>query len=94
MQGLLRNQFVGTNELRKHLTRLLADLQKEGEELVITKQGKPVAVVIDVEKYLEIQEALKEFADPAYVAELLQAQQEFAQGKGIPAEEVYAEKGV
>ena len=94
MQELLRNQFVGTNELRKHLTRLLEGLQQEGAELVITKQGKPVAVVLDIEKYLEIQEALKEFSDPAYVAELLEAKQEFAEGKGIPAEEVYAEKGV
>lgn len=94
MEELLHNQFVGTNELRKHLTRLLDALREEGEELVVTKQGKPVAVVIDVDKYLEIQQALREFSDPTYLAELLQARQEFAEGRGIPAEEVYQEKGV
>ncbi|MBI2845249.1 MAG: type II toxin-antitoxin system Phd/YefM family antitoxin [Chloroflexi bacterium] len=94
MEELLRTHFVGTNELRKHLTELLHNLRKEGEELVVTKQGKPVAVILDVEKYLEIQETLREFSDPAYLAELLEAKKEFAEGKGIAAEKVYEEKGL
>lgn len=94
MEELLRTHFVGTNELRKHLKELLDDLRKEGEELVVTKQGKPVAVILEVEKYLEIQEALREFSDPAYLAELLEAKKEFAEGKGIAAEKVYEEKGL
>lgn len=94
MEDLLHSQFIGTNELRKHLTRLLENLREEGEDLVITKQGKPLAVVLDVEKYLEIQEALREFSDPAYLAQLLATKNEFAEGKGIPAEEVYKAKGL
>ena len=94
MEELLRERFVGTNELRKNLTSLLEALRQEGQELVVTKQGKPVAVLQDVEKYLEIQEALRELSDPAYLAELLEAKREFAQGKGIPAEEVYEDARV
>lgn len=94
MERLLREQFVGTNELRKRLTELLESLQEESRELVVTRQGKPVAVIIDVEKYLEIQEALREFSDPGYVRELLEAEREFDDGRGIPAEEVYRDKGL
>ncbi len=69
MTELLKNSFVGTHELRRNLTKILADLEREGQEIVVTQQGKPAAVIMDVEKYLEIQEALKEFSDPEYVAQ-------------------------
>ncbi|MBI2906258.1 MAG: type II toxin-antitoxin system Phd/YefM family antitoxin [Chloroflexi bacterium] len=94
MIKLLKNAFVGTHELRRNLTKILADLEREGQEVVITQQGKPAAIIMDVEKYLEIQEALKEFSDPEYVAALLEANREIEEGKGIPAEEVFRERGL
>jgi len=60
VQGLLRNRFVGMHELRKNLAKLLDSLREEGQDVVITRQGKPVAVVVGLERYLEAQEALKE----------------------------------
>ena len=47
---LLWNEFVSTHELRKDLPRLLATLRREKTELIVTQQGKPVAVIIDIEK--------------------------------------------
>lgn len=94
IEELVGTQFVGSNELRKNLARLLDNLSRESEELVITKRGKPVAVLMNVEKYLEIQEALREFSDPAYLARLVEAKKGFAEGKGIPAQELYREKGL
>ena len=94
MADVLRNRFVGVHELRKDLTKLLDDLRAEGREVVITRQGKPAAVIIDIEKYLEVQEALREFSDPVYLAELLEARREIREGKGIPAEDVFRRKGV
>ena len=60
----------------------------------ITRQGKPAAVIIGLEYYLEVQDALNELSDPAYLRELLAAREEILQGKGIPAEEVFRQKGV
>lgn len=94
MHDLLRSQFVGMNELRQKLPKLLAQLAQEGEDVVITRQGKPAAVLVDVGKYLEVQQALREFSDPHYLAELLRARQEIRQGEGIPAEEVFRKKGL
>lgn len=91
---MLRNQFVGMHEVRKNLTKLLNDLSAEGHEVVITRQGKPAAVIVDVEKYLEIQQALKEFSDPTYLKSLLQAREEIRSGQSVPAEEVFAKRGV
>lgn len=91
---LLRYQFVGVNELRKNLTKLLSDLRQEGGEVVITQQGKPTAVLLDVEKYLEVQDALREFSNPAYLAKLLDAKRQIRAGEGIPADEVFRQKGL
>jgi len=55
MPEILRSYFVGLHELRKNLTRLLTALKEEGQEVVITRQGKPTAVIIDLKKYLEVQ---------------------------------------
>ncbi|MCC7352842.1 MAG: type II toxin-antitoxin system Phd/YefM family antitoxin [Anaerolineae bacterium] len=94
MTEILKSQFVGMHELRKNLTRLLRDLEEEGREVVITRQGKPAAVIIEVEKYLEVQQALKELSDPAYLADLLEAKKEIHEGKGVPADEVFRQKGL
>lgn len=80
MFNLLRSRFMGTHELRKNLTKVLEDLEKEGQEVVITRLGKPAAVIIDVGKYLEMQEALKESCYPEYLADLLEARKEIREG--------------
>lgn len=94
MFNVLSMPFVGVHEFRRNLTKLLAGLKKEKGEIVITQQGKPVAILSDMETYLEIRQALKEFSDPVFLSELLNAKKEIRDGKGIPAEKVFAKKGV
>ena len=94
MTEILRSQFVGMHELRKNLSKLLDALQEEGQEIVITRQGKPAAVIVDLEKYLEVQQALREFSDPMYLESLLEARREIREGKGIVVEEVFDERGL
>ena len=94
MLDILKNPFVGVHELRKNLTQLLSSVKEDGAEIVITQQGKPVALLIDVEEYLEIKQAIKEFSDPEYLATLLEARREIREGKGVSAEEVFTQKGL
>ncbi|MBI2917916.1 MAG: type II toxin-antitoxin system Phd/YefM family antitoxin [Chloroflexi bacterium] len=89
MLDLLKNPFVGVHELRRSLTELLASIKAQGHDLVVTQNGKPVAVLMDVERYLEMQEAMREFSDPEYLASLFEARAEIEAGKGVPLEEVY-----
>ena len=94
MSDLLKSHFVGTHELRRNLTKLLEELHTEGQEIIITRQGKPAAVIVDLEKYLEVQEALKEFSDPEYLRTLLESRREIREGRGTVAEEIYRKKGL
>ena len=94
MIEILKDQFVGMHELRKNLSKILDALQEEGQEIVITRQGKPAAVIVELDKYLEIQQALREFSDPEYIDSLFESRKEIREGKGIAAEEVFREKGL
>ncbi len=93
MVDLLANPFVGVHELRKELTALLEQVQGEGVDLVVTQQGKPAAVMMSVERYLELQQALRDLSDPEYVRALLKARREIREGKGVPLEEALKERG-
>lgn len=94
MLDVLSTPFVGTHELRRKLTKLLNQLRDERKELVITQQGKPIAILSDMEAYLEMKQAIREFSDPSYLAELLKAKKQIRAGKGIPAKKVFAKKGL
>ncbi len=94
MLDLLRNPFIGVHELRKELTHLLETVHKEGADIVVTQQGKPVAVLLDIERYLEMRETIRDLSDPSYIQDLITARRETDQGKGTPAEEVYREAGL
>lgn len=94
MKEALHGQFGGMQELRRNLTKLLDGLRAEGQDVVITRQEKPTAVIVDLERYLEAREALEEFSGPEYLASLLVARDEIRHGQGIPAVEVFRQKGL
>ena len=94
MLDVIKLPFVGTDKFRKTLTKLIKTLRKERSEVVITHQGEPVAVLTSIERYLEEQEALREFSDPTYIKSLLEAKSEIKKGEGIPAKEVFKKKGI
>ena len=94
MNEHLNGRFLDMRHFQEQLPSLLAALEQEGEEIVITRRGKPAAVVMDADRYAEVQQALHEFSDPEYLAGLLQARAEIRAGLGVPADEVFRRKGV
>ena len=94
MTELLHSKFVGMHELRTGLPKLLDGLPDDGPEIVITRQGKPVAVLVEVQHYLEMREAIREFSDPSSLKSLRTAREEIDAGNGITAEEVFRQKGL
>ena len=98
MINALSLPFVGSHELRRDLTRLLDNVKKTNEPVVITSQGKPTAILTSVEDYNQLQEvidelqlAIKELTDKAYIKTLVEEKKKIRSGKGIPAEKLYKE---
>ncbi len=91
MMTLLQSPFIGVYELRKNLPKILTTLKKGKSPVVITQRGKPAGVVMAVEYYLEMVEAIRDIEEPSYIKELNKAVEEVKTGGGIPAEKLYKE---
>lgn len=91
--SLLDKKFIGTDDLRKQLTTILAKLPKEGGEIVVTQHGTPQAVLINIESYLELQEQLAD-TNPELIKEINEAVADVKAGHGIPAEKVFKDLGL
>ena len=96
--NLLKRKFIGADELRRELTSILKQLSAERGEIVITHQGKPKAVLLDIESYIDQEELAEQIADadPKLVKHLNKIVDNYTSGKdkGIPAEEVFKKLGI
>lgn len=81
-------KLVPFTEARSHLTELLDEVARVHEHLVITRNGKPSAVVMAQEEYDALVETLDILGDPDLMSELGDADRSVAAGKTIPWEEV------
>lgn len=53
--SLLDKKFIGTDELRRNLTKILNELSQKGGEYIITQHGIPKAVLMNIESYIKLQ---------------------------------------
>lgn len=95
ISSLLNKRFIGSDELRRDLTKIL-NLVPQGEEVVITQHGKPKVVMVNIETYLKIQELEDELADydPKFVKALNKSLADVKKHGGISAEKLWAELGI
>lgn len=89
LSDLLQKKFIGLDDLRRDLSGILGKLSKTGE-IVITQHGKPQAMLVDLESYIEMQEQIAD-SDPKLIKELNEAIADVKAGNGIPAEQVFKE---
>ncbi|MBI2315244.1 type II toxin-antitoxin system Phd/YefM family antitoxin [Candidatus Daviesbacteria bacterium] len=92
LYSLLDKKFIGADDLRKQLTDILSKLPKE-KEMVITQNGKPKGVLVDIETYIRIKELKDDLADydPKFVKKLNKALADVKKHGGIPAEKIWEE---
>jgi prevent-host-death family protein len=92
VKHLIKNKFIGTDDLRKDLSKILENLD-EGE-IVVTQHGKPQAVLLDIEEYIDLQEQLADANNPTLIKEINEAIEDVEKGHGIPAQKVFDELGI
>jgi prevent-host-death family protein len=93
LTNILQKKFVGTDDLRKNLTSILDGLSENGGEVILTQHGKPQAILLNLEAYLELQEQLAD-SDPKLIKEINDAIADVEAGNGIPADEVFKQLGI
>lgn len=74
---------VPLTELRPQLPRIMDGIAKSFDRCVVTRHGKPEAVIMAGEDYASLMETLDVLSDTKLMKELKSAQADLNQGRGV-----------
>lgn len=78
--------------MKTRLPELVTGVQEREEEVVVTKNGRPAAVLINVDEYTRLKETLDVLSDPALMKQIGQSKSFYRAGrKGFTFEDVFGE---
>lgn len=80
------------SEVKMKLAELVAGLERGDEEVIVTRNGRPAAVLLAADAYEALRETLTILSDPEAVAQIRRTQAYFASGnEGLSLEEAFPE---
>src|SRR5262245_46310104 len=80
------------SEVKARLPELVAGVDEREEEVVVTKNGRPAAILINVREHERLKETLEVLSDPDLMKQIRQSKAFYASGKkGLTYAEVFGE---
>jgi antitoxin YefM len=78
--------------VKTRLPELVADVQERTEAGVVTKNGRPAAILINVDESARLKETLDVWSDPALLKQINRSQASYRSGKtGLTFDTVFGE---
>jgi antitoxin YefM len=87
-------RIVPFTEARARLTELLDDVEAKHEHVVITRNGRPAAVVVSPEEWEALEETVEILQDDELLAALRESQEDVEAGRLFSLDEVKRELGL
>jgi antitoxin YefM len=84
-------RILSLSEAKARLSELVADFEKDEEELVITRNGRPAAVLISAEEYEGWRETREIMRSRALMKEIRQGLRQLEKGRRYTFAEVFGE---
>lgn len=84
------SKTVQVREFRSHLSELLDEVADRREHIIVTRHGRPAAVLVPIEEYEALEETAEIFSDDATLAAIRSGLDELADGNVVTLEEVRA----
>ncbi|GHF04271.1 type II toxin-antitoxin system Phd/YefM family antitoxin [Pseudolysinimonas yzui] len=82
---------VSVSEAKDNLSALVESVESTHDAVVITRHGKPAAVLISPDDLDALQETLAWLSDPHHAAEMAEAEDDIVKGRMRSLEEVRAQ---
>ncbi len=80
------------SEVKTHLPALVNGVEQREEEVVVTRNGRPAAVLINYDEYARLKATLEVLSDPELMAQIDASRRYFRSGRrGVSFEEVFDE---
>ena len=85
-------QILPISEVKARLPELVTGVQEREEEIVVTRKGKPAAVLVNFAEYARLKETLDILSDPVVMQQIRRSQRFYAAGKkGVSFEDIFGE---
>lgn len=70
-------------DVRDHLSEVIDRVEHQHERVVVTRNGKPAAVILSPEDLAQLQETIDVLSDPQALADIREADAAYARGDVI-----------
>lgn len=87
-------RIVPFTEARARLSELLDAVESDHEHVVVTRNGRPVAVMLSADEWEAVEETLDALADPELLGDLAASERDVAAGRLSSLDEVRRELGL
>jgi antitoxin YefM len=77
-------------DVKARLSELVTRVQQQHDQVTVTRNGRPAAVVVSVDEWESLHETLAILTDSDAVASIRQAREEIARGEVYTTDEVLA----
>lgn len=85
-------KILPISEVKARLPELVNGVAEREEEIVVTRNGKPAAMLVSYAEYERLKETLDVLSDPELMMQIRESEAYFASGKkGLTFEEVFGE---
>ena len=85
-------KIVPFTEARSHLTELLDELEDRHEHVLITRNGRPSAVLLSAEEFAALEETLEIVQDEELMEALKRSAKDVEEGDLVPLEALRRER--
>lgn len=85
-------KILPISEVKARLPELVTGVEEREEEVIVTRNGKPAARLINYAEYERLKATLDVLSDPELMRQIRESEAEMAMGKkGLSFEEVFGE---
>ncbi|HYL88412.1 MAG TPA: type II toxin-antitoxin system Phd/YefM family antitoxin [Burkholderiales bacterium] len=85
-------KILPISEVKAKLPELVNRVEEFEDEIIVTRNGKPAAMLVSYADYKRLKETLDVLSDPELMRQIRQSQADIAAGKkGLSFEEVFGE---
>lgn len=86
------SKTIPISEVKTRLPELVSGVVEREEEIVVTRNGKPAAVLVNYDEYERMKDTLDVLSDPALMKQIGQSKSFYAKGRqGQSFEAVFGE---
>jgi prevent-host-death family protein len=85
-------RILPISEVKTRFPELVSDVDEREEEIVVTRKGKPVAVVVSYAEFERLKDTLEVLADPELMRQIARSKAFFSRGgRGLSFEDLFDE---